>query len=149
MWERLARLGPDGRAIWVFQVVAVVVCTSQIILGSEINLHHPIGGPAVVATLLFAVVGLGSGWAGRAAEFFRFTLLAQFAATIQFATIAGSAAKYWAWAMSTGDSSVEASATALLGWNAVVFATTTIVGLVCVNGLTRRVAPQRVAGQLV
>lgn len=141
MWKRLARLGPDGRAIWIFQVVAIVVCGAQIALGSEINLHHPIGGPAIVATMLFAMLGLGAGWSGRAAEFFRFTLVAQFAATIQFATIAGSAAKYWAWAMSTGDASAEASATALMGWNAVVFATTAIVALVCVNGLTRWVGP--------
>ncbi len=141
MWRRLARLGPDGRAIWVFQVVAIVVCASQIVQGSDINLHHPIGGPAIVGTLLFAVLGLGAGWTGRTAEFFRFTLASQLAATIQFASIAGSAAKYWAWAMSTGDAAAEASATALLGWNAVVFATTAIVALACVNGLTRRMSP--------
>jgi hypothetical protein len=141
MWRRLGQLGPDGRAIWTFQAVTLVVAAAQVACSADgvdsIGMGDPIAGLAILVALFCSLAGLNAGWEGRAAAFFRWTLAAQVAATVQFTRIAESAAGYWAWAMSTGDPVAEASANGLLAWNAVVLATTAIVGLVCVHGIQR------------
>ena len=149
MWRRLGKLGFDGRAVWIFQIVTLLVTGLQIGFSAggadSIGMNDPVSGLAIVAAFFASVVGLRAGWTGNAKSFFGWTLAAQIASAIQFASVSTGAAQYWAWAMSTGDPSVEFSANSLVAWNAMVLATTTIVGLVCVAGLHRHSSRRTIA----